>query len=315
MPATVARSNVMAYNLAGRGSVRMYTPPEVIEDALPSLLDAPVTLKHPPQFVDASSHEKYSRGHVRADAAFDGEYLRSTLVVQGADLIQAIDAGMREVSAGYRYWADFTPGVTPKGEAYDAIRTKVEYNHVAVVPAGRAGHTVCLALDSSEIPSMDEVAVKISGQEVAADKAQAAVDALEAKLAATEARIAELQTKLTVAEGKASDAAIDAAVEAKLAAKAAKAECDAKREKLKAAGVSCDGRDDSFVSAAFDTLEALRKADPEGTRAAVEREAPATQANDKVEKGDKAKKLPPAERRAAERARLNEALAAGKLAG
>ncbi len=119
---------------------------------------------------------------------FDGKHLSARLAIQDEQLILDIDAGKRsQVSAGYLAGTRFEDGVSPDGEAYDAVRETVEYNHTAVVSRGRAGADVCLALDSIEELTQDEdstmsLTFTIDGAAVGADKAQAAFDARELKL-------------------------------------------------------------------------------------------------------------------------------------
>jgi hypothetical protein len=53
-------------------------------------------------------------------------------------MMQAAD-GPRELSMGYVASVDFSDGVTPDGEPYDAIMSEFRMNHVAVVPLARGG--------------------------------------------------------------------------------------------------------------------------------------------------------------------------------
>jgi hypothetical protein len=56
--------------------------------------------------------------------------------------IKDIEAGKRELSAGYTCELDFTPGKTATGDAYDAVQKNIRLNHVAIVSRGRAGSKV-----------------------------------------------------------------------------------------------------------------------------------------------------------------------------
>lgn len=306
-PATVARTGVLKYMTGDGREIRIYTPKEVIEAALDSLRDAPVTNEHPKKMVDPASYREVAAGTVRADSvSFDGQYLKAQLVIQDGKLLSDIDSGVRrEVSAGY--WCDVAhePGESPDGEAYDAIRTKITYNHVAVVKKARAGSKVCLALDSEEIPFQDEVdnvSFKIKGAEVPADKAQAAFDSYTVELrteldSATaerdvlKAKLADVEKKLAEAT---SDSAIDARVEEKLKAKA-EAEARAKRvEAVKAAGFSVDGKSEAYVDALYDLVEKQKADDPDGIKKLKgEVKSPVADSADKSANADKpAKKAP-----------------------
>lgn len=261
--------------------VRRYNPPEALASAVADVATAPVTYGHPARFVDVHSYQSLSKGHVVGTPVFENGHIKATLAINDAALIRAIELGeCREVSMGYQAYHDETPGTTPEGEQYDESRTKIEWNHIAIVPAGRAGKTVRLMLDSADIPREEsQMALKINGIEVAADAAQAAFDTFEAGL---QVKLADLQKQLdtavaakTAAEAalaeKTSDAALDALVttrEAKKAADAAKVEKLAK-VKLAYPAVNLDGRSDEFVDGLFAGLAAkpASDADPEGLNA------------------------------------------------
>src|SRR5690606_25874157 len=72
----------------------------------------------------------------------------------------------REVSCGYRCLVDETPGVTPEGERYDRVQRRIRYNHVAIVPEGRAGEAVALRMDAAgnTIPPGGHVAPGQNGE-------------------------------------------------------------------------------------------------------------------------------------------------------
>lgn len=280
VPATIARAGVMSYTADSlrkqglslpeglTGIVKIYMPAEVLQAAADSLRDAPVTNEHPPEMVNPSNFQRYAAGTVSASSVeFDGKFLKGNVVVQDAKLLADIESGKRrEVSAGYRAGTKFEPGITPEGEAYDAIRTVAEYNHAAIVTAGRAGDQVCLALDSTEIPGAKQVTIKINGIEVAEGGVQAAVDTLEGHLAAKTAELEALKAKLAATESALVVADSDETFEAKLAArKAAEAAAAARTEKLtkvKSAypTIALDGKSDEYI----DGLFAAISADPDG---------------------------------------------------
>ena len=101
-------------------------------------------------------------GSTGTDATFDAPYLRNSLVVQDAAYIDAINAGrQRELSCGYRYRADMTPGVTPEGLQYDGVMRDIIGNHVALVIEGRAGPDVVVGDEVMKLKS--RTALMISG--------------------------------------------------------------------------------------------------------------------------------------------------------
>lgn len=268
IPAVLARVGIMEYVQDGR-VIRQYNPPSVLAAAAASAADCPVTLNHPKErLVDSANYERESRGHVTGAPAptFDPEtgLLSGVLVVQSPALIDAIETGTaRQVSMGYQAEIDETPGTTPEGEAYDWIRTKLLWNHAAVVPAGRAG-VARLLLDAEGASLLDEEEkpMIIDGSEITQDAAQALIDALRSELetarAASSAEALAVLVDAAVAERE--RAAAEAAEAARLAGLAA-----ARRSRAAAAypKLSLDGKSDDYVSALIDRLDA----DAEGIEA------------------------------------------------
>jgi hypothetical protein len=76
------------------------------------------------------------------DARFEPPYLKAKLHVWPKMAIDAINsAEKKELSCGYKYTADMTPGVYD-GMPYDGIMRDIVGNHVALVKEGRAGPDV-----------------------------------------------------------------------------------------------------------------------------------------------------------------------------
>jgi hypothetical protein len=219
VPARLARADVADYTarylrrqgmdvparFADSDKVRIFTPPEVLQAAMATVSDSPVTNEHPPEFVTPATFKQYADGHAsNGTVSFDGEFLKADLVIQDAGLLRDIETGTRrEVSMGYMAATRFEDGQTPSGKAYDAVRTKVIYNHTAIVSAGRHGEQVCLALDSAEIPDGKEktMKIKVNGVELEGESVQAAVDGLTAQLALKDNEIARLAGEVTAAQG------------------------------------------------------------------------------------------------------------------
>ncbi|MGB8839433.1 MAG: DUF2213 domain-containing protein, partial [Aliidongia sp.] len=67
--------------------------------------------------------------------------------------IDAVESGaQRELSCGYRYVAEMSPGTSPDGVKYDGRMTQIVANHVALVEAGRAGPDVMVADAMLQLP-------------------------------------------------------------------------------------------------------------------------------------------------------------------
>lgn len=127
--------------MADRAVVRVYRPEAEVRSpkSLATFSHAPVTLGHPTEAVTTDNWAALAKGEVSTEALWDGNKIKLPLIVKDAAAIAAIEAGTRELSAGYTCQLDFTDGITPEGEAYDAVQRDIRVNHLAIVPAGRAG--------------------------------------------------------------------------------------------------------------------------------------------------------------------------------
>ena len=90
---------------------------------------------------------------------FDAPYLKNSLVVWDGEAIKLIeDDKQKELSCGYRYRADMTPG-TYEGVRYDGVMRDIRGNHVALVEEGRAGPDVLVA---DSIANMQWAAIELA---------------------------------------------------------------------------------------------------------------------------------------------------------
>lgn len=156
--AGLTRSGVLVYTTPDGSKRREWRPEEEVfsEASMASLAGAPVTLGHPPLdkypggFVNPENFRDLARGYggkaERADSL-----LETDLALQERELINVVESRKAtQVSCGYRCRLDHTPGVTPQGEAYDAVQRDIVYNHIAIVEKGRAGAEASLRLDASD---------------------------------------------------------------------------------------------------------------------------------------------------------------------
>jgi hypothetical protein len=129
------------------GEIVELVPPETVAEpaAIESLLHKPITHLHPPSMLDASNTARHQSGTVTKLDIVDGRMDFEGLFTDQR-LLDAIDGGTVEVSAGYTARIDRTPGEL-SGARYDAIQRERRYNHLAIVPAGRAGSSSSLHLD------------------------------------------------------------------------------------------------------------------------------------------------------------------------
>lgn len=234
--AKVARTGIQLYagHEVGKPDqmvVKVFRPADEVfsQDTLASFAHRPVTNDHPDVAVDASNWKQYAVGNTADEVARDGQFIRVPLMVSDASAIADIQSGKRELSAGYSADLDWTPGITPDGESYDAVQRKIRDNHIAIVAKGRAGSEVRIpdsitnwgALGTPIIHLQKDTAmtkkIMFDGIEIevtdqgaqAITKLQALLDAATGKLATMEtANVAALTAKDTEIAKK--DAEIDA---------------------------------------------------------------------------------------------------------
>lgn len=104
------------------------------------------------------AEEKGVHGVLGERIEFDGLTLFANLKCFSESLREDIDAGKKELSAGYRCTYDFTPGVW-NGQRYDAVQRGMRGNHLALVKKGRMGPEVAVldqfAMDAKDAQDMD----------------------------------------------------------------------------------------------------------------------------------------------------------------
>jgi len=121
--------------------VKVYRPADQVfaKGSMGSYAHKPVTNDHPAEAVSAANWKDLAVGQIGDEVARDGEFVRIPLVVMDAAAIKLVEDGKRELSAGYVCDLAWEAGVTPDGQAYDAIQKDIRINHVAIVQNGRAG--------------------------------------------------------------------------------------------------------------------------------------------------------------------------------
>jgi hypothetical protein len=141
----------------GQRSFGVFRPPEVLKRVKDLFTKLPVTLEHPPAFVDGNNFRDLVMGYT--GDSVDIEHmpnevdvrLMSTLVLADNEAINAYYRGIVEVSPGYVGNFVWDSGVSPTGEKYDIVMQDVtDVNHLALTRHGRGGKAACV-LDSREV--------------------------------------------------------------------------------------------------------------------------------------------------------------------
>ena len=206
--AKVARTGIQQYRgfevdpdnthgLRDKAIVRVYRPEEEVfsQDALHSYAFRPVTDDHPSEMVTADNWKQYSVGQTGGDVVRDGEFVRVPLVLMDKAVIAKVESGKRELSMGYSTTLKFKDGVTPSGEAYDAIQTNLKMNHLAVVAAARGGSHLKLGdVSQPKEKVMTLKTVTVDGIPVEVTDQGATV------IATLQSRLADANTKFASAE-------------------------------------------------------------------------------------------------------------------
>ena len=149
--ALVARTGIQEYRAYELGDhfadrepnsiVRVYRPESEVfsADSMASYAFKPVTNNHPTESVKATNWADLAKGAIGGEVVRDGHAIRVNMLVMDGATVADIDAGKRELSAGYMAVIDATAGTAPDGQAYDAVQRNIRINHVAVVDAARGG--------------------------------------------------------------------------------------------------------------------------------------------------------------------------------
>lgn len=260
--ARVARTGVQQYLASELGDIAikagfkpndvvrvMRSPDEVFhEDSLRTVTRLPVTINHPAEDVTAANWSSLSVGDVGDAYSKESGWIVVNPMLKDAAAIEAAETTHREISMGYR--AEI---VTASDKSIaDFEQKNIRYNHLALVPKGRAGRdarigdswgaspvndsevdkpgttptptkdagghmtkTVILGDAAVTVPVTDAVAIE-AFKALSAKTLADAEAANEAALAEKDVELAKLQAQLDDAKAKVlSDADIDAKVAAR----------------------------------------------------------------------------------------------------
>lgn len=151
--AYVTRAGVFEYRGADGALRRELRHPDDVfaPESLATLGMAPITLGHPAGLVTAQNARGLSVGHVGDTPAREDAFVRTPVLVTDADAVKAVlDGTHRETSCGYECDVEDGAGAW-EGQPYDSRQKNIRYNHVALVPKGRAGPEVRVRLDSGDM--------------------------------------------------------------------------------------------------------------------------------------------------------------------
>ena len=295
----VGRAGILLYRNADGTERREYRPPEEAfkADSLASLMGKPITIGHKAYVTAGNAAQVAPVGSVLSAGRQDGNNIVADIVVYN------LDTDSRELSCGYTLTLDETPGITPDGQRYDAVQRNIVYNHLAIVPQGRAGvarlnmdgeqvideednskednkmaEMTKIRLDSGiEYECAPEVKVEIEKMRKDSADAKKEFDKLQAKFDALDAELKKEQEgrKADAEKAKANfDGAIKARVELLKVAEAHKVvnadsmtDTEIKMAVIKAVrgdAINLNGKSADYIEAAFDMAKADVKQHEDG---------------------------------------------------
>ena len=157
--ARIARTGIQEYfayelGLEDRDPVeviRVYRPEKEVfsDESKNSFANKVVTNNHPPEMINKDNVKKFQVGYSGDSIDTKGIFLTAKLVITDPKTIQDIKDGKVEISNGYVSDMEFTSGLTPAGEQFDAIQSGIKGNHIAIVDKARCGPS-CRVADSKQ---------------------------------------------------------------------------------------------------------------------------------------------------------------------
>lgn len=162
------RTGVFTYfDRDGKIRRELRLPEEVFnKDSMASLANISFTDSHPSEAVNAFNSNKYTKGLTDSVVEKNNDLLETYLTITDGDTIQKILNGSHEVSTGYSADKEFIKG-SYNGQPYDCIQRNIRYNHLALVPKGRANFDdqlkrVKLILDSAD--AEDDISIETQNE-------------------------------------------------------------------------------------------------------------------------------------------------------
>lgn len=187
-PGAIARVGIQRYTAKELGLdadgvdanriFRLYRPADEVfaPDALNSFEGQAITDNHPNESVTAQNWSDYAVGDFR-DVRPDGDHIAATLTIRDKAAIDAVVGGKNQLSCGYGFDLDMTPGKTADGQEYDGIQRKIAGNHLAIVDFARGGPALRIA-DSNRQHVRDTMAMRtivVDGISIELESIQASI--------------------------------------------------------------------------------------------------------------------------------------------
>ena len=273
--------------------IGVFRPKEEVlkDDSLDSYINAPVTDNHPTEFVSTDNAKELIKGSVSSIETFskDGiDYIKAKMTITDKHLINKIQSGKVEISAGYSQDLIKEKGEFD-GKAYDYKQTNIRINHIAIVDKGRCGDNCKITIDNfgiitdeikitkgstmvklkigdAEVEVSDTVLSHINSLKDSAKKLADEKEEIKKDMEKLEGEKEKLKEDMEEEKKKTSDSAIDALVSQKVAlidtaktlkvdVKATDSIMDMKKSIISASSkISLDGKSDEFIDGVYQTV-------------------------------------------------------------
>jgi len=126
------------------------------EDSLATITGKPICYLHPNEWVNKDNVRKYARGSTGTKIIKDTPFATIVAAIHDGELIDIIKSGKaKQVSAGY-------VARTVRGDDGKLYQKGRVYNHLAIVPLGRAGSDVKVHFDNLDINKDRDMAVQVT---------------------------------------------------------------------------------------------------------------------------------------------------------
>jgi uncharacterized protein len=223
----IARTGVQEYlaseiGLIGDHIVKVNRPESEVfhKDTFASLARVPITVDHPNEPVTSDNWSDLAVGEVGDSVLRDGDYVVVNPMIKDTRGVDAAKTTHREISMGYT--ADLVP-VSDAALPYEFEQTNIRYNHLALVPKGRAGSKARIAdsadnwgaspvITDKEAPKVAFTKVKFGDATISVEDAdvvtlekvladhKAELDAKDAEKAAVDVELADAKSKVLTDE-------------------------------------------------------------------------------------------------------------------
>lgn len=202
----VARTGVQEYAGTELGRpdipvIRMYRPEAVVfaKDTMLTYAHRAVTNDHKGT-VTPDNWRGMASGYTGDEVVRDGQFVRVPMCLMDGAAIADYERGKTQLSMGYMAAWELQDGVSPEGEAYNAIMTSQSMNHLALVDNARGGSQ--LRIGDSPAPAAVPSGQTSGGYQMPGELQKMVVDGLTIETTPNGAEaIAKLQGQLKDANG------------------------------------------------------------------------------------------------------------------